>query len=111
MRKCDNKEVRRASFFFWSLISANSILKVIGRKRTYNKEKHEALAVASKEKGLEVNADKTKYLVMSRYQNVGGNHSIKSDNKCFGRMEHLKNLGTALTNHNFIQEENKSRLK
>jgi len=35
------------------------------------KENAEALVVASKEIGLEVNADKTKYLVMLRDQNVG----------------------------------------
>ena len=33
------------------------------------KEKAEALLVASKETELEVNADKTKYIVMSRDQN------------------------------------------
>jgi hypothetical protein len=31
------------------------------------KEKAEALVVASKKIGLEVNADKTKYMVMSRH--------------------------------------------
>jgi len=31
----------------------------------------EALLVTSKATGLEVNADKTKYVVMSRYQNTG----------------------------------------
>ena len=31
----------------------------------------EALVVASKEIGLEVNADKTKYIVMSRDENAG----------------------------------------
>ena len=41
------------------------------------KEKTEALVVASKEIGLDVNADKTKYMVMSRDQNAGQNHSIK----------------------------------
>jgi len=35
------------------------------------KENAEALIVASKEIGLEVNADKTKYMVMSRDQNAG----------------------------------------
>jgi hypothetical protein len=35
------------------------------------KKNAEALIVASEETGLEVNADKTKYVVMSRYQNAG----------------------------------------
>jgi hypothetical protein len=39
-----------------------------------------ALVVASKEIGLEVNADKTKYTVMSRDQNAGRSHSMKSSN-------------------------------
>jgi len=34
-------------------------------------ENAEALIVDSKEIGLEVNADKTKYMVMSRDQNAG----------------------------------------
>ena len=34
-------------------------------------KKTEALVVTSKEIGLEVNADKTKYMVMSRDQNAG----------------------------------------
>jgi hypothetical protein len=40
------------------------------------KEKAEALIVASKETGLEVNADKSEYLVMSRDQNAGRSHNI-----------------------------------
>jgi len=35
------------------------------------KENAEALVVVSKEIGLEMNADKTKYAVMSRDQNAG----------------------------------------
>jgi len=41
------------------------------------KENAETLVVASKEIGLEVNADKIKYIVMSRDQNARRNHSIK----------------------------------
>ena len=36
----------------------------------------DALLFASKEIGLEVNADKTKYLIKSRDQNPGRNHDI-----------------------------------
>ena len=41
------------------------------------KENAGALVVASKEIRLEINADKTKYMVMYRDQNAGGSHSIK----------------------------------
>jgi len=75
------------------------------------KENAEALVVAAKETGLEVNADKTKYVVMSRYQNAGRRHSMKTDNSSFERVDKFKYLGTTLTNQNSIQEEIKSRLK
>jgi hypothetical protein len=57
----------------------------------------EALAVASKETGLEVNADKTKNTVMSRFQNAGQNHCMKTDTSSFEMVEHFKYLGTTLT--------------
>jgi hypothetical protein len=68
--------------------------------------------VASKENGLEVKADKTKYMIMSRDQNAEGSHSIKIDNMCSSleRVEEFK-CGNTLTNQNSIQEEIKSRLK
>ena len=49
-------------------INANGIFG--GSIHTIKKNK-EALVVASKETGLEVNAEKTKYMVMSRDQNAG----------------------------------------
>jgi len=58
-----------------------------------------------------VNANKTKYMVMSRDENAGRNHSMKTDNNSFERVEELKNLGTLLTYHISIQEEIKNRLK
>jgi hypothetical protein len=54
------------------------------------KKNTEALVDASKEIGLEVNAEKTKYMVMSRNQNAGQNHNIKLDNKSFGRVEQFR---------------------
>ena len=47
----------------------------------------EALVVGSKESGLEVNAYKTKYMVMSRDQNGGRSHSMKTDNSSFERFQ------------------------
>jgi hypothetical protein len=52
--------------------------------------------VAREEIGLEVNAEKTKYMVMSRDQNAGRNYSMKNDSKSFEREEQLKYFGTTL---------------
>jgi len=54
------------------------------------KENAETLVVVSKEIGLEVNADKTKYMVMSRDQKAGRSHSMKTDNSSFERVEEFK---------------------
>ena len=58
------------------------------------KENTKALLVASKENELEVNADKTKYMVMSREQNAGLSHNMKADNSSFERVEKSKYLRT-----------------
>ena len=75
------------------------------------KENAEALVVATKETGLEVNADKTKYMVRSRDRNAGRGHSVKIDNRSIERVEEFKYLGTTLTDQNSIQKEIESRLK
>jgi hypothetical protein len=69
------------------------------------KKKAEALVVAKKETGLEANADKSRYMVMSRDQNAGQSHIIKTENSSSERMEEFKYLETTLTNQNSIQEE------
>jgi len=69
------------------------------------KENAEALVVATKEIGLEVNADKTKYMVMSRDWNAGRGHGVKIDNTSIERAEEFKYLGTTITDQNSIQEE------
>ena len=71
----------------------------------------EALVAATREIGLEVSADKTKYIVMSRDQNAGRNRSVRIDNNTFERVEEFKYLGTTLTKQNSIPEEIKSRLR
>jgi len=51
-----------------------------------------------REIGLEVSADKAKYMVMSRNQNAVWNHSVRIDNSNFEEVEEFKYLGTTLTN-------------
>jgi hypothetical protein len=51
------------------------------------KENAEALVVVTKEIGLEVSADKTKYMVSSRDRNVGRDDSVKIDNSSIKRVE------------------------
>jgi hypothetical protein len=41
----------------------------------------ETLSDASKEVGLEVNTEKTKYMLLSRHQNAGQNHDINIGNR------------------------------
>jgi hypothetical protein len=67
---------------------------------------------ASKEVGLEINVDKTKYMLLSRHQNVGQNREIKIKiaNRSFENVSQFKYLGTTVTNQNLIQEEIKRRL-
>ena len=84
---------------------------ILGESIHMVKENAEALVVATKDIGLEVNADKTKYIVMSREQTSGLSHTMKVDNSSTERVEEFKYLGTTLTNENSIQKEIKSRLK
>jgi hypothetical protein len=47
------------------------------------KKTTETLIDASKEVGLEINAEKTKYMLLSRHQNVGRNRDLKVANRLF----------------------------
>jgi len=78
------------------LVFADDISIIGGRVHTVKKST-KALVVASKHTGLEVNADKTKYMVLLRDQNAEPRHSIKIDNSSFERVEHFKYFGKILT--------------
>jgi hypothetical protein len=60
---------------------------------------------ASKKVGLEINAEKTKYMLFSCHQNAGQNHDIKRAHRFFKNVEWSKYLGMTVTNQNLIQEE------
>jgi hypothetical protein len=74
------------------------------------KENSETLSEASRDTGLEINVEKTKYMIMSRHLNSGQNQNIRTANESFENVAKFKYLGTMLTNHNDIHDEIKSRL-
>ena len=59
-------------------------INILGGSVHTVKENAESLVVPTKKIGLEVNADKTKYMVMSRDRNAGRCHSVKIDNSSIG---------------------------
>jgi sorting nexin-29 len=74
------------------------------------KEDTETLLEVSRDIGLEINAEETKYMIMSRHPNSGQNQSIRIANESFENVTKFKYLGTTLTNQNDIYNEIKSRL-
>jgi hypothetical protein len=57
-----------------------------------------------------LNAEKTKYMIMSRHPNSGQNQNIRIANESFENVAKFKYLGATLTNQNDIRDEIKSRL-
>jgi hypothetical protein len=53
------------------------------------KENTGTLLEESRDIGLEINADKTKYIVMSRHSNSGQNKNIRIDNESCGKFQIL----------------------
>jgi hypothetical protein len=47
-----------------------------------------------KKVGLEVNTEKTKYMLMSRHQRAGQNHVLKTVNRSFVNVAQFKYFGT-----------------
>ena len=62
------------------LVCANTVNILCGSVHTVKKNA-EALIVASKGTGLEVNADNNKYMIISRHKDAGRSNNIKSDNR------------------------------
>jgi hypothetical protein len=64
---------------------------------------------AGKKVGLETKVEKTKYMLLSRQQNVGQNRGLKITNRSFENVSQFKYLGMTVANQNLIQEEIKRR--
>jgi len=104
-----NQEILKLNITHQLLAYADDV-NILGGSALTVKENAEALLVATKEIGLEVNDDKSKYMVKSRDRNAVRGHSVNIDNISVEWVEEFKYLGTTLTDQNSVQEEIKSRL-
>jgi hypothetical protein len=91
------------------LVYADNV-NLLGENINIIKKNAAALLDASKEVGLEVNSEKTKYVFVFRHQTVGKSNYLKVANKSFEKVAKFKYLGAILTGPNCIHEEIRSRL-
>jgi hydroxymethylpyrimidine pyrophosphatase-like HAD family hydrolase len=74
------------------------------------KENTETLLEAIRDDGIEINAENTKYMIMSYHSNSGQNQNIRITNELFENVTKFKYLGMTMANQNDIHDKIKSRL-
>jgi translation initiation factor 1 (eIF-1/SUI1) len=85
-------------------------INLLGGSVNTIKEKSETLLEASRDIDLEINAEKTKCMIMSRHPNSEQNQNIRIATESFEKVAKFKYLVTTLTNQKDIHDKLKSRL-
>jgi hypothetical protein len=85
-------------------------MNLLGDNKETLKKNTETLIDASKEAGLEINVEKSKYVLVARHQNAGQNWDIQMAKRTFEHVSQFKYLRTTVTSQNMIKEVIKRRL-
>jgi hypothetical protein len=80
-----------------------------GRNIDTTKKNTGTVVDASKDASLEVKAEKTNYILLSRHQDAEQNPDIIIGDTSFENVSQLRYLGMTEINHNFIQAEIKRK--
>jgi hypothetical protein len=88
--------MRFGTWNIWNLCRVGSIKSVVGELESYK--------LVSRDVGLEINTEKTKYMIMSRHPKSGQNQNVRTVNESFENVVKFKYLGTMLTSQNDIHD-------